>query len=86
MKDLIGGAMRHVARVIEPMVGKLTEQSQTLSEPQMLHRYEKLHRGNPVAMAQFVAQNAPEGAHPMAAMRQYESQMEELRKKIKGGQ
>ena len=47
MKDLIGGAMRHVARVIEPMVGKLTEQSQTLSEPQLLHRYEKLHRGNP---------------------------------------
>ena len=33
----------------------------------------------------FMAQNAPEGAHPMAAMRQYESQMEELRKKY-GGQ
>ena len=86
MKDLIGGTMRQVARVIEPMVGKLTEQSNTLSERQLVDRYEKLHRGNPVAMAQFVAQNAPEGAHPMAAMRQYESQMEALRTKLNGGQ
>lgn len=85
MKDLIGGAMRQIGRVIEPMVGKLTEQSNTLSERQLVHRYEKLHRGNPVAMAQFVAQSAPEGAHPMAAMRQYEASMEELRKKY-GGQ
>jgi len=85
MKDLIGGAMRQVARVIEPMVGKSTEQSNTLSERQLVDRYEKLHRGNPVAMAKFVATTAPEGAHPLAAMRQYESSMEELRKKY-GGQ
>ena len=86
MKDLIGGAMRHIGRVIEPMVGKLTEQSNTLSERQLVERYEKLHRGNPTAMAQFVATTAPAGAHPIAAMRQYEASMEELRKKYGGQQ
>ena len=85
MKDLIGGKMRQVSKLIEPMVGKLTEQSNTLTERQLVDRYEKLHRGNPLAMAQFVATAAPEGAHPLAAMRQYESSMEELRKKY-GGQ
>jgi hypothetical protein len=39
-----------------------------------------LHRGNPISMAKFVAERAPEGRDPLAAMREYEQAMEKLRK------
>jgi hypothetical protein len=47
----------------------------------LARRYVALHRGNPLAMAQFVAQRAPRGANPLAEMRRYEQTMEDLVRK-----
>lgn len=80
MKNLLEGALRSARGMMLPFVIDAVESSGQLTDQQAVARYEMLHRGNPLAMAQFVAERAPKGQGPLAAMREYEAAMEKLRK------
>lgn len=80
MKKLLEGAISSARSMMLPFVIDAVESSGQLTDQQAIARYEMLHRGNPLAMAQFVSERAPKGRDPMAAMREYEQAMENLRK------
>lgn len=80
MRQLIDQAMRETRDILDKTFKGMAE-SNKLGEQEMLHRYTRLHEGNPRATALFVVQNAPKGANPLAEFQRYEQQMEGLRKK-----
>jgi len=81
-KDLMEGAMRGTAKLLFPVVEQFAPNQ--LSERSQLARYELMHRGNPVAMGEFVANSAAPGTNPIQGMRDYEKAMLALRKKLRG--
>lgn len=84
MKNMIEGAMRQAASIAMPFMEQAFASSGELTPRQQLSRYELLHRGNPVATAQFISKNAPSGVPLMQAWRDYESAMEKLRSELGG--
>jgi hypothetical protein len=76
MRGLFHDALAGARDVLGGVAGEI-KQGHTLTDDEMLARYVNLHRGNPLATAQFVARNAPAGASPLAEWRRYEAQMED---------
>lgn len=79
MRDLFHGALIGAREVVGGVAQEITR-GNSLTDDEMAARYVQLHRGNPVATARFVAQNAPPGANPLAEWRKYEQKMETLLK------
>ena len=80
MRNTIHNALANARDIIGKATSNISEGNK-LSEDEMLQRYMLMHRGNPVATAQFIAGNRdriPDGVNPLTAWRNYESKMEDL--------
>lgn len=75
---LISQAFDEATRVVDDALDEVIGNTRKPNEKRMAVRYVELHRGNPFAMAEFVATRAPRGANPLKEMRRYEEKMEAL--------
>ena len=74
-RNLIGEAVEQ-AMMLAPKIAKEIRPLVNPTDVQQLNTYVRLHRGNPAAMAQFVAQYSPAGSNSLSEMRRYEQAME----------
>lgn len=72
---LILGAMDDVMN-LSRMVAKDMIQDPAWNQRLAEQRYLTFHRGNPMAIAEFAALNAPRGENPLKAAADYEESME----------
>lgn len=75
MRDIYMGALTGVRDVLRGVIEEAAQGNQ-LTPDEQVARYISQHRGNPLATARFVSENAPAGTNPLAAWRKYEADME----------
>lgn len=80
MRQLVTEAFSQAQGLVDRAIDETMAENRP-GEKDLAQRYVALHRGNPLAMAQFVAQSAPRGKNPLTEMRRYEQRMEELVRK-----
>jgi hypothetical protein len=78
LKGLAHEAAIGTRAIFDPLIEDWKQEHATPTNEEALQQYVALHRGNPAALQQFVAQHAlaghlPPGMHPIEAMRQYEA-------------
>lgn len=75
VRSVVHGGVKRLDERMGAIVPQLST-GETLSDDEALTRYALLHRGNPRAIADFAATNAPRGTDPLHAAHQYETEME----------
>lgn len=79
MRDIIKGAITGAAeRMVDFKASQATREP--LSTQEKVQRYERFHRGRPLAVLQFAKASAPPGVNPVSEAARYVAAMEDLRR------
>ena len=76
MRALVHDAVADAREMVGDLVRDLRE-SNTFTEDEQLRRYERLHKGRPLATLQFAEQAVGPGPHVLDEALRYEARMEE---------